>query len=210
MRTTSWQRWRPHGFCLGRQCVCRFRLTSPSLVHFRSSLAAGVDDWGGVSPLTPDHVNPERPWPHLRALADQTARAGFVLRERLTVHPSYARRGERWVDPRVQPHVDALVEGNGLAREGVQPQGLPWQEPDQLVDLGRVDLHVAIDSEGRRTAERSDSEEAFGSWDEVAVAAGVQASELRLPPTFVTPSVSPKVIQPLCCCHRMRRVRWRF
>jgi FO synthase len=49
-------------------------------------LAAGVDDWGGVSPLTPDHVNPERPWPHLADLARLTAEAGFTLRERLTAH----------------------------------------------------------------------------------------------------------------------------
>ena len=94
-------------------------------------LAAGIDDWGGVSPLTPDHVNPERPWPHLQLLAEQTAATGFVLRERLTVHPPYARGGERWVDPRVQPHVDALADDDGLAREGAQPEGIRWQEPDQ-------------------------------------------------------------------------------
>ncbi len=137
-------------------------------------LAAGVDDWGGVSPLTPDHVNPERPWPHLQVLADLSAAAGFVLRERLTVHPTYARRGERWVDPRVQPHVDALADDDGLAREGVRPKGLPWQEPDQLGDLGRVDLHVAVDAEGRRSAVRSDVEDAFGSWTVVAAAANSQ------------------------------------
>ncbi len=62
-------------------------------------LAAGVDDWGGVSPLTPDHVNPERPWPHLDSLAELTAAAGFTLRERLTAHPSYVLTGEPWLDP---------------------------------------------------------------------------------------------------------------
>ncbi len=139
-------------------------------------LAAGIDDWGGVSPLTPDHVNPERPWPHLTVLADETAASGFVLRERLTVHPSHARRGERWIDPRVQPHVDALADNGGLAGEGVRPQGMPWQEPDRLADLGRVDLHMAIDSEGRRTVARSDVDEAFGSWLDVAASASSQAS----------------------------------
>lgn len=132
---------------------------------------AGIDDWGGVSPLTPDHVNPERPWPHLQALRHHTAAAGFELRERLTVHPSYARRGERWVDPRVQPHVNALAGDDGLAHEGICPKGMPWQEPDSLADLGRVDLHLAIDGEGRRTQVRSDTADAFGSWDAVAVAA---------------------------------------
>ena len=62
-------------------------------------LAAGIDDWGGVSPLTPDHVNPERPWPQLDDLAAQTAAAGFELRERLTVYPGYQR--EPWLDPRL-------------------------------------------------------------------------------------------------------------
>ncbi len=57
-------------------------------------LAAGVDDWGGVSPLTPDHVNPERPWPNIDELARVSAAAGFTLRERLTAHPWYVLRGE--------------------------------------------------------------------------------------------------------------------
>ena len=56
-------------------------------------LRAGVDDWGGVSPLTPDHVNPERPWPQVDDLARLSAEAGFTLRERLTAHPSYVLAG---------------------------------------------------------------------------------------------------------------------
>src|SRR5690606_11853948 len=52
-------------------------------------VAAGIDDWGGVSPLTADHVNPERPWPQVDALRDATRRTGHELRERLTVHPPY-------------------------------------------------------------------------------------------------------------------------
>jgi FO synthase len=134
-------------------------------------VAAGIDDWGGVSPVTPDHVNPERPWPHLRVLAEQTSAAGFTLRERLTVHAAYAHRGERWVDPRVQPHVDALADDKGLAREGLRPTGRPWQEPDQLADAGRTELYVRIDDEGRRAVVRGDVGTAFGSWDAVAAAA---------------------------------------
>src|SRR5262249_36517707 len=73
-------------------------------------LAAGADDWGGVSPLTPDHVNPERPWPHLDDLARWSREAGFELTERLTVHPSYVLAGEPWLDPRVAGHVAALAD----------------------------------------------------------------------------------------------------
>jgi FO synthase len=140
-------------------------------------LGAGVDDWGGVSPLTPDHVNPERPWPAVRTLAAASAAAGFELRERLTAHPEYVRAGEPWIDPRVAPHVRALADPEtGLGRPGLQPRGLPWQEPDREWDgpaggTGRVDLHTAIDTEGRRTEQRSDFDAAYGDWDSVREAA---------------------------------------
>lgn len=78
-------------------------------------LDAGVDDWGGVSPLTADHVNPERPWPQLDRLAADTAAAGFELRERLTAHPEYIARREEWIDPALWPAVDALATPDGLA-----------------------------------------------------------------------------------------------
>ncbi len=129
-------------------------------------LAAGVDDWGGVSPLTPDHVNPERPWPHLDDLAAATEAAGFTLRERLTAHPPYL--AEPWLDPRLRPHVEALAGPDGLAVEGRCPQGRPWQEPDGgWASAGRVDLDTAIDAEGRRTDRRSDFDAAYGDWDSV-------------------------------------------
>ncbi len=105
----------------------------PNLVDLeecRALLEAGVDDWGGVSPLTPDHVNPERPWPSLDRLRSITASSGFELRERLTVHPSYVVAGDPWIDPRVKPHVAALASSDGLKAPGVTPAGLPWQEPD--------------------------------------------------------------------------------
>ena len=73
----------------------------PNLVgdQHETILRAGIDDWGGVSPLTPDHVNPERPWPDIDELAARTAEAGFTLRERLTIYPPYLR--EPWLDPRL-------------------------------------------------------------------------------------------------------------
>jgi FO synthase len=132
-------------------------------------LAAGVDDLGGVSPVTPDHVNPERPWPQLDALGAWCADAGFTLRERLTAHPPYL--AEPWLDPRLRAHVAALVDpATGLAREDAIPQGLVWQEPDGgLQSAGRTDLDTAIDTEGRRTETRSDFDSAYGDWGSLVV-----------------------------------------
>lgn len=73
-------------------------------------MRAGIDDWGGVSPLTADHINPERPWPHIDDLAARTAAAGFELRERLTAHPEYLRDADRWVDPALHGAVAALAD----------------------------------------------------------------------------------------------------
>jgi len=131
-------------------------------------LAAGVDDWGGVSPLTPDHVNPERPWPALEELAAVTAEGGYDLVQRLTAHPRYVQAGAAWIDPRVRGHVAALADPEtGLARD-INPSGMPWQEPDEAAEsLGRTDLATAIDFEGRRTDTRSDLDSAFGDWDSI-------------------------------------------
>ena len=130
-------------------------------------IAAGVDDWGGVSPLTPDHVNPERPWPALDELAAVTAEAGYDLVQRLTAQPKYVLAGAAWIDPRVRGHVVALADpATGLARD-VNPVGMPWQEPDDVESSGRVDLNAAIDSQGRNTEARSDLDSAFGDWESI-------------------------------------------
>jgi FO synthase len=143
----------------------------PNLVgeQYDLILRAGIDDWGGVSPLTPDHVNPERPWPAIDELAARTSAAGFTLRERLTIYPPYIR--EPWLDPRVSRHVAALVDpATGLAREDAMPVGLPWQEPDGGWGeaAGRTDLHVTIDTAGRTNDRRDDFAEVYGDWQEVA------------------------------------------
>ncbi|MET9616619.1 bifunctional FO biosynthesis protein CofGH [Kitasatospora indigofera] len=141
----------------------------PNLVdsEFALIIGAGIDDWGGVSPLTPDHVNPERPWPHIEDLAARTAESGFELRERLTVYPEYLLRGEPWLDPRILPHVNALADpATGLAREGAMPAGLPWQEPEDLpASYGRTDLHRTIDTDGRTGDRRADFEDVYGDWE---------------------------------------------
>ncbi|MEV5690550.1 bifunctional FO biosynthesis protein CofGH [Micromonospora globbae] len=131
-------------------------------------LRAGIDDWGGVSPVTPDHVNPERPWPQLDELARRTAEGGFTLRERLTVYPEYVRAGDPWIDPRVLAHVTALADPEtGLAVEDACPVGRPWQEPEEVFG-GRTDLHVTIDTTGRTGDRRGDFDSVYGDWAEVA------------------------------------------
>jgi FO synthase len=99
-------------------------------------IAAGINDWGGVSPVTPDHVNPERPWPALERLAEQTAAAGKTLVERLATYPAYARDVERWVDPALRTAVLRAIDGDGLARTddwvpgaGTEPPIAPHPDP---------------------------------------------------------------------------------
>lgn len=132
-------------------------------------LGAGVDDWGGVSPLTPDHVNPERPWPNLDTLAELSASAGYTLVERTAAQPQYVLAGAPWIDPRISAHVRALADPEtGMARENVNPTGLPWQEPDEEWESsGRVDLNTEIDTQGRNTETRSDLANAFGDWESI-------------------------------------------
>ncbi|MGW5121743.1 bifunctional FO biosynthesis protein CofGH, partial [Streptomyces noursei] len=156
----------------------------PNLVdeEYGRLIRAGIDDWGGVSPLTPDHVNPERPWPQIDTLAEHSAAEGFQLHERLAVYPEFVRRGEPWLDPRLLPHVTALADpATGLAREDAVVTGRPWQEPDEgFVATGRTDLHRTIDTEGRTADRRDDFDEVYGDWAELreAAAPGMVPSRL--------------------------------
>jgi FO synthase len=106
-------------------------------------IAAGINDWGGVSPVTPDHVNPEAPWPHLDTLASDTAQCGKVLVERLGVYPAYAHQNVRWLDKSLRKPVLDLIDADGLARTdtwvpGDASQGLPVlpQTPGLIGDIG--------------------------------------------------------------------------
>ena len=81
-----------------------------------SLVRAGINDWGGVSPVTPDHVNPEAPWPHLEKLARDTELAGRNLVERLALVPAYASKPEQWTDPAMTTRVRRLTDSRGFAR----------------------------------------------------------------------------------------------
>ncbi|MBN9098433.1 MAG: bifunctional FO biosynthesis protein CofGH [Pseudonocardia sp.] len=157
----------------------------PNLVgeEFALMLRAGIDDWGGVSPVTADHVNPERPWPAIDALAEASAAAGFTLRERLTVYPRYVQAGSPWIDTRLHAHVNALADASGLADEKAVVEGRPWQEPDGgFASSGRIDLNSSIDTDGRTEDRRSDFSSVYGDWDELKaeLASQQQAAPERL------------------------------
>lgn len=79
-------------------------------------LLAGINDWGGISPLTPDYINPGHPWPVLRELRSTCAEAGFELRERLGLYPEYIRDRPEFVPDGIRPIVNRLTGGDGLVR----------------------------------------------------------------------------------------------
>jgi FO synthase len=81
-------------------------------------LGAGINDWGGVSPLTPDFINPEAPWPALETLRDKTSAAGFELKARLPIYPEFIAEGERFVPVALRPLVEGWCDGDGLINHG--------------------------------------------------------------------------------------------
>ncbi len=96
-------------------------------------IQAGINDWGGVSPVTPDHVNPEAPWPALVRLNEETEKAGKTLAPRLTLYPRYVQDVAQWVDPAVTPAVLRRADGQGLAHE------TPWRVGRQDVGASPLD-----------------------------------------------------------------------
>ncbi len=92
-------------------------------------IGAGINDWGGVSPVTPDHVNPEAPWPALDLLAVRTAKAGKLLVERLAVYPEYALHPAKWLDPALRTATLRRIDGQGLARTENWSPGADDQTP---------------------------------------------------------------------------------
>jgi FO synthase len=91
---------------------------------------AGINDWGGVSPLTPDHVNPESPWPHIDTLVAGTREAGKLLQERLTIYPQFVLSLNEWVDEKLERHVLRLADGSGRGREDDWLTGTTVEVPE--------------------------------------------------------------------------------
>jgi len=94
-------------------------------------IAAGVNDWGGVSPVTPDHVNPESPWPQLERLERETRDAGAVLIQRLTVYPQFVRERDTWIASQLHGRVLRHADSDGFAREDDWAVGLDREPPQQ-------------------------------------------------------------------------------
>ena len=101
---------------------------------------AGIDDWGGVSPVTPDHVNPERPWPDLDRLRSATEGAGKVLAPRLTVYPEFVADPDTWLHPDVRSAVLAASDSEGLARDDLWHSGGDVAPPELLRTVSEVAL----------------------------------------------------------------------
>jgi FO synthase len=118
------------------------RLILPPEIHLQAPpnlsddfavlLDAGIDDWGGVSPVTADHVNPERPWPALDRLRTVTEERGFALAPRLTVYPEFVRTPEKWLDPALQFPVQDRSDAEGLGRDD---PGAIWPEKVTAADV---------------------------------------------------------------------------
>ncbi|MGH2654725.1 MAG: bifunctional FO biosynthesis protein CofGH [Actinomycetota bacterium] len=147
--------------------------------HYPRLLDAGINDWGGVSPVTPDHVNPEAPWPRLEALRARTEERGFELRERLCAYPEYATRPDPYLAGKMRAPVAALLGDDGLAREGQRPQPIPWQDPEVQWKPRAIELTFA---KGPGAGLRDDADVVYGDLEHLEVeATGAWAGRRRDP-----------------------------
>jgi FO synthase len=154
-------------------------------------LAAGIDDWGGVSPVTPDHVNPEAPWPAIERLEAVSDAGGFVLSERLTAYPDYVITPDPWLAGRMRGPVGALAAPDGLADVATRATGQPWQDPVvvphgmsaamRAVVEGDGSGESAADGRNARAADRDDAIHRAVFGDVHAVAEGVVAANAPRP-----------------------------
>jgi FO synthase len=107
-------------------------------------IAAGINDWGGVSPVTRDYVNPEAPWPEIAELRKTTATAGKILVGRLAIYPAYAGAREQWVDEAVLPHLLRQMDGAGYGRQSRWSPGM-----DAPIPLTEIFLNLPVSAEIR-------------------------------------------------------------
>ncbi|MFO1159214.1 MAG: 5-amino-6-(D-ribitylamino)uracil--L-tyrosine 4-hydroxyphenyl transferase CofH [Reyranellaceae bacterium] len=117
---------------------------------------AGLNDWGGVSPVTPDHVNPEAPWPAIEELARMSSEMGKVLVNRLAIYPSYVRAPDVWLAPEVATRVRRLSDAEGFARDDDWAPGNTEPPPAPRLRLGAVDAGIARLVERASSGERLD------------------------------------------------------
>ena len=138
-----------------------------SFDDFPRLLESGIDDWGGVSPVTIDHVNPEAPWPEIERLRAATEEHGFELAPRLPIYPEFVADLERWADPRVAAEILRHADASGLAREERWAAGAPGSAPRVRSTGGR--------QVSRPVAEALSQVEAGAELDEDAVTALFEA-----------------------------------
>jgi FO synthase len=159
--------------------IAAARLILPADVHIQAPpnlspgvyeklIGAGIDDWGGVSPVTPDHVNPEAPWPAIATLAERTASFGKVLVPRLPVYPSYAHAAERWLAPPIATRVRRAIDADGWARDDDWAPGLttiPRQAAPLLSEVDPQVEAVIAKAMGGRRLEEAEIVRLFGARD---------------------------------------------
>jgi FO synthase len=111
-----------------------------SFERYPELLDAGISDWGGISPVTPDHVNPEAPWPQIEALARVTEDAGYHLVERIAAYPVYVLDLQRWQSPELRRNVVAAVDAEGYARGDDWAPGIDMSPPRRSTALALASL----------------------------------------------------------------------
>ena len=116
---------------------------------------SGINDWGGVSPVTPDFVNPEAPWPHLSDLADQTYAAGKHLDERLTIYPAYARELNSWIHPNLHERIADMIDTEGFARTDQWCPGDVEIEPPNEIMSGLINEPKKVSNDIQSILEQS-------------------------------------------------------
>ncbi len=131
----------------------------PQIVH------AGINDWGGVSPVTPDFVNPEAPWPHLEDLTRETAAAGKFLTERLTVYPAYARDIERWTHEDLHERVLEMIDAEGFPRIDEWCPGDPDTPPPADIMTAIMDEPRHVSADIREIVDRARAQEPLDEAD---------------------------------------------